>query len=114
MTMTHGVGIYRFGDAPGTLDATWSASSMSSPAVGTGRATGGPEGRFAGAYKITYFEPDGRASETYDLDIIPNGDVYTLTWTLNGALRYTGVGMPDGDALVLCYVDPGNGESGGG
>ena len=59
MEQNVGFVLYRRGDTPGTLDATWCHPWFGKDTLGSGRAVGGPSEGFAGDYDIEYFGPSG-------------------------------------------------------
>ena len=93
-----GFALYARGEAPGTLDARWSYENAYG---GTGRATGGSEQGFAGRYHIRYYYESGEFSDEYDLQIERTGDLYDVTWLVDGEISAVGVGMKVGDRLAI-------------
>ena len=93
-----GFALYARGEAPGTLDARWSYENAYS---GSGRATGGPEQGFVGRYHIRYYLETGEFSDEYDLQIERTGDLYDVTWLVDGEVGAVGVGMEVGDRLAV-------------
>jgi hypothetical protein len=84
--------------APGTLNARWMYSTKYS---GPGIATGGPKAGFAGSYHVRYFFDNGEFSDEYDLVIVKTGDVYQVSWIMNGKVQAVGVGMEVEDGLAV-------------
>jgi hypothetical protein len=93
-----GVAVYARGETPGTLEARWSYENAWG---GTGHATGGPEQGFAGRYHIRYYLENGAFSDEYDLTIERTGDLYDVTWLVDGEVSAAGVGMEVGDRLAV-------------
>jgi len=93
-----GFALYAMGERPGTLDARWSYENAYG---GSGQATGGPEQGFAGRYHIRYFHENGEFSDEYDLQIERNGELYDVTWLVDGEVSAIGVGMAVGDRLAV-------------
>jgi len=54
---------------------------------------------FPGEYKITYFDPDGNDTGTFDLKIIKSGLVHELFWSLDGEVIFVGVGIETSDGF---------------
>jgi hypothetical protein len=93
-----GVAVYARGETPGTLDARWSYENAWG---GPGHATGGPEHGFAGRYHIRYYLENGEFSDEYDLTVERAGDLYDVTWFVDGEIRAVGVGMEVEDRLAV-------------
>ena len=90
--------LYTKSYAPGTLDARW---MYGSEYRGPGIATGGPREGFAGEYHVRYFLEDGTFSDEYDLVIEESGDVYEVSWIVDGEVQAIGVGMMVEDGLAI-------------
>ena len=95
--------LYTQSDTPGVLNARWNFANTYS---GTGVATGGPTaGGFVGRYHVRYFLENGEFSDEYDLEIQRRapGDFYDVTWTTDGAVSASGVGMEvaGGESLAV-------------
>ena len=97
-TSNIGFVLYTKSPAPGTLNARWMFGERYR---GPGLATGGPRDGFAGTYHVRYFLEDGTFSDEYDLEIERNGDVYAVTWRVDGEVRAVGVGMEVSDGLAV-------------
>ena len=93
-----GFALYAIGETPGTLDARWAYQNAYS---GSGIATGGPERGFVGDFHIRYFFEDGEFSDEYDLQIRRTGDLYDVTWLVDGVISAVGVGMEVGARLAV-------------
>ncbi len=93
-----GFALYAIGETSGTLDARWSYENAYS---GSGLATGGPKQGFVGDFHIRYFLEDGEFSDEYDLQIRRTGDLYGVTWLVDGAISAVGVGMEVGARLAV-------------
>jgi len=93
-----GFALYAIGETSGTLDARWSYENAYS---GSGLATGGPKQGFVGDFHIRYFLEDGEFSDEYDLQIRRTGDLYGVTWLVDGAISAVGVGMEVGVRLAV-------------
>jgi hypothetical protein len=89
---------YAKSHAPGTLNARWMFTDRY---FGPGLATGGPREGYAGSYHVRYYLEDGRFSDEYDLEIERDGDVYAVTWWVDGELKAVGVGMEVADGLSV-------------
>jgi hypothetical protein len=84
--------------APGTLNARWIYSTKYS---GPGIATGGPKEGFVGTYHVRYFYDSGEFSDEYDLVIAKTGDVYEVSWLVNGKVQALGVGLEVESGLAV-------------
>jgi hypothetical protein len=93
-----GFALYAIGETSGTLDARWSYENAYS---GSGLATGGPKQGFVGDFHIRYFLENGEFSDEYDLQIRRTGDLYGVTWLVDGAISAVGVGMEVGARLAV-------------
>ena len=93
-----GFALYAPGETPGTLDARWSYENAYS---GSGTATGGPAHGFVGRYHVLYYLENGEFSDEYDLQIERTGDLYDVTWLVDGSISAVGVGMEVGDRLAV-------------
>jgi hypothetical protein len=93
-----GFALYTRGEKPGTLDARWSYENTWG---GSGQAIGGPERGFAGRYHIRYHFESGEFSDEYDLEIERTGDLYDVTWRVDGEVNAVGVGMEVGEQLAV-------------
>jgi len=75
---------------------------------GPGIATGGPREGFAGRYHVRYFYDDGEFSDEYDLVIEDTGDIYKVSWLVDGEVRALGVGMEVENGLAVGWRRVGN------
>jgi hypothetical protein len=102
MGSRYGVVVYQV--SGGTLKGQW-ATAMS-PALGSEDLEGPPG--LNGTYQITKAAgPDGK-SYAGSVTIAPKGDAFAVTWTLPTE-SYSGVGIQQGDLLIV-----GRGEAGKG
>jgi hypothetical protein len=94
----NGVVAYRING--GTLSGRWTLSDMRG-AIGTEELAGSPDVR--GAYRIVRSTVPGAGGKGYagSVTITPNGDVYTVVWKLASGESYNGVGVRQGDLLVV-------------
>ncbi len=92
--------LYKKGDEPGTLNATWCHPYFGKGILGTGKATGGPNEGYVGRYHIRYFDDKGNEIAGFELDIQKNGDYYELAWIDNGEVLDRGIGMEFSEGLV--------------
>lgn len=93
--------LYRPGDEPGTLDATWCHAWFGRNDMGSGRATGGPADGFVGSYDVEYFDKNGKAVASFELRIRHGEtDYYELEWLENGKLMDVGVGVEVAEGLA--------------
>jgi len=90
--------LYTKSHAPGTLNARW---LFGENYRGPGIATGGPREGFAGKYHVRYFYENGEFSDEYDLVIEKEGDIYIVSWIVNGEVVCNGVGMEVEDGLAV-------------
>jgi len=90
--------LYTMGDSAGTLNARWMYTTAYS---GPGVATGGPAEGFAGQYHIRYFYENGEFSDEYDLVIQKTGNLYDVSWLVDGKVRAVGVGMEVDKGLAV-------------
>ena len=93
----NGVVAYRING--GTLKGVWTLSHMKG-ATGTEELAGSPELR--GSYKIVSSTTPG-AGKGYagTVNLTPHGDTYAVAWRLASGESYTGVGIRQGDVLVV-------------
>jgi hypothetical protein len=98
VTSNIGFVIYTKSLAPGTLNARW---IYGKDFRGPGIATGGPEDGFVGSYHVRYFLENGEFSDEYDLVIEKSGDVYHVSWIVDGQLSAIGVGMEVESGLAV-------------
>jgi hypothetical protein len=94
-----GVAYYRI-KAVNEIDAIWYTSRQDKREIGTGIAKGDTSKGFPGNYKITYFNPDGSESGTYDLKIDKTGSIYDLSYHKDGELFFVGVGIETSDGMA--------------
>ncbi len=94
--------LYKKGDEPGTLEATFHHSIIGK---GTGLATGGPAEGFAGLYRIRYFDGNGEETAGRELDIRKGDGCYHLTWIHNGEITGRGIGMEVAEGLAAGWSD---------
>jgi hypothetical protein len=93
----HGVVAYSI--SGGTLAGKWTLSDMRG-AIGTEELAGSPS--LTGAYKIVKSTtPGGGKGYAGAVTITPNGDTYTVAWKLASGESYNGVGVRQGDLLVV-------------
>lgn len=97
--------LYTKSSSPGTLIARWMYGDTYR---GPGIAIGGPREGFAGRYHVRYFYDDGRFSDEYDLVIEDSGDIYKVTWLVDGEVRALGVGMEVENGLAVGWHRVGN------
>ena len=94
--------LYKKSDEPGTLTAEWCHSDYGN---GTGIATGGPADGFEGRYTIRYFDDKGNMQAERGLEIQKEGNYYQLSWSNNGEISGSGVGMETAEGLAVGYRD---------
>jgi hypothetical protein len=100
-----GVVVYR----PNARDAarfhaTWHQTAGSDGRVGTGVGRGDLSSGFAGTHEITYYFADGSlAGGPLVLDVVPVGEAFELSWSLNGTTVAFGIGIDVGGQLVASY-----------
>ena len=82
--------LYTKSTSPGTLNARWMYGEHYR---GPGIAIGGP--------RVRYFYEDGEFSDEYDLVIEDTGDIYKVTWLVDGQVRALGVGMEVENGLAV-------------
>lgn len=93
----HGVVAYSI--SGGTLAGKWTLSDMKG-AIGTEDLAGSPA--LAGAYKIVKSTtPGGGKGYAGTVTITPHGDTYTVAWKLSSGESYNGIGVRQGDLLVV-------------
>ena len=93
----HGVVAYSI--SGGTLAGKWTLSDMRG-AIGTEELAGSPA--LTGAYKIVKSTtPGGGKGYAGTVTITPSGDTYTVAWKLTSGESYNGVGVRQGDLLVV-------------
>ena len=97
-TINIGFVLYTKSPAPGTLNARW---MFTEKYKGPGIATGGPKEGYAGKYHVRYFYDSGEFSDEYDLVIEKNGDVYKVSWLVDGTVSAVGVGMEVENGLAV-------------
>jgi len=90
--------LYTKSTSPGTLNARWMYGEHYR---GPGIAIGGPRDGYAGRYHVRYFYDDGAFSDEYDLVIEDTGDIYKVTWLVDGQVRALGVGMEVENGLAV-------------
>lgn len=93
----NGVVAYRING--GTLKGVWTLSGMKGT-TGTEELAGSPELR--GSYKIVRSTTPG-AGKGYagTVNLTPHGDTYAVVWKLASGESYNGVGVRQGDLLVV-------------
>lgn len=102
MGSQYGVVVYQVNG--GTLKGQWATAT--NPALGS-EDLEGPAG-LNGTYKITKAAgPDGKSYEGA-VTITPKGDAFEVTWTLPTE-SYSGVGIKEGDLLVVGWGEAGKG-----
>lgn len=93
----HGVVAYNING--GTLAGKWTLSDMRG-AIGTEELAGSPS--LTGAYKIVKSTtPGGGKGYAGTVTITPSGDTYTVAWKLASGESYNGIGVRQGDLLVV-------------
>jgi hypothetical protein len=90
--------LYSKGNAPGTLNASWTYRNIYS---GKGLATGGPKEGFAGHYYVRYYDEQRKFPDEDDLVIEKAGVFYNASWLTNGKLSAGGVGMEVENGLAI-------------
>lgn len=90
--------LYTKSSAPGTLNARWMYVNKYR---GPGIATGGPKEGYAGSYRVRYFYENGDFSDEYDLVIEKIGDIFEVSWFIDGELKAVGVGMEVENGLAV-------------
>ena len=98
-----GIVTYKIRPEGNIIDAVWYSTRYDSGKAGTGIATGDTSNGFPGEYAITYYEPDGSVSGTFDLKIEANGDAFNLSYILNGEVLLRGIGLETSDGLAAGY-----------
>ncbi len=98
-----GVGYYSINTTDNVIDAIWYTSRMEKKEAGTGIAKGDTSNGFPGNYIVTYFDPDGSESGTFDLQINKSGPVYDLSYSKNDELVFIGVGIETPDGMAIGY-----------
>ncbi len=98
-----GIVYYRMSPTGDGFEATWYSSRLDEKATGTGIARGNTSNGFAGTFLITYFNPDGQETGTFDLKIEKNGPIYDLSYIQNGEVLLVGVGIETSDGLAAGY-----------
>ena len=83
------------------IDAIWYSSRLDKKGIGKGIAKGDTSNGFAGEYKITYFDPDGVNTGTFNLKIIKSDLVFELYWSLDGEVLFVGVGIETSNGLSV-------------
>jgi len=97
-TSNIGFVLYTKSSAPGTLNARWIYGDKYR---GPGIATGGPREGYAGQYHVRYFLESGEFSDEYDLIIERTGDIYEVSWIIEGKVIAAGVGMEIKNGLAV-------------
>jgi len=97
-TSNIGFVLYTKSSAPGTLNARWIYGDKYR---GPGIATGGPREGYAGQYHVRYFLESGEFSDEYDLIIERTGDIYKVSWIIEGKVSAVGVGMEVKNGLAV-------------
>jgi hypothetical protein len=69
------------------IDAVWYSSRLGKKEIGKGIAIGDTSNGFPGEYEITYFDPDGNNTGTFDLKIIKSGLVHELYLSLDDRIE---------------------------
>jgi hypothetical protein len=95
-----GLVVYTKGKMPGVLNSRWCESA---PCWGTGLATGGPAEGFVGRYTARYFDESGAEKIIFELVIEKSGEIYALSWLIDGAIRLTGIGMEVNQGLAAGF-----------
>ena len=89
--------LYKKGIEPGTLNAKWNHSTLGS---GRGIASGGSAEDFVGNYRIRYFNENGEVVADRDLEILKNGDNFSITWSKDNKVTAIGIGILVEDGLA--------------
>ena len=98
-----GIVTYKIRPEGNIIDAVWYSTRYDSGKAGTGIATGDTSNGFPGEYAITYYEPDGSVSGTFNLKIEANGDAFNLSYILNGEVLLRGIGLETSNGLAAGY-----------
>ena len=85
-----GVVYYRIKSTGNAIDATWYTSRLDKKETGSGIAKGDTSNGFPGSYIVTFCNPDGSDSGTFDLKIEKSGPIYDLSYREDGADLVTG------------------------
>ena len=101
--MNIGCVVYKKNFEDGSLDADWRFESQNETNFGTGKAMGNPGNNYAGKYKITYFNSHGVATGVYNLIITEEKETYKLQWFNEDRLKYSGIGMRNGEYLIASW-----------
>jgi hypothetical protein len=91
----YGVVIYTV--SGGSLHGVWATSDSDN--VGTEDLTG--PATLGGVYSIANAALPKGGSYTGQVTITPTGDTYAVAWKLTGGQGYAGVGIKDGDNLIV-------------
>ncbi len=89
----------------GKLDGEWLTDT--DPGVGT-ETLSGPAG-LNGSYTITSAKTSKGSTYAGTVNISPAGDTYKLTWRLKSGETYSGVGLKEGNVLVVGWGPAGVG-----
>ena len=95
-----GIVHYRIKSVENEIEAIWYSSRLDKKETGKGVAKGDTSNGFPGEYVISYFNPDGSESGTFDLKIKKTDSIYDLTWSKEGEVLFVGVGIKTPDGLV--------------
>ena len=98
-----GIVTYQIRPAGNIIDARWYSTRAPTAEVGTGIAIGDTSNGFVGDFTITYYFPDGSEVGTFDLKIERLGETYALSYSQNGRVLLTGVGLETSDGLAAGY-----------
>lgn len=83
------------------IEALWYTSRLDQKILCKGVAKGDTTNGFPGNYVVTYFNPDGTERSVFNLKIEKQGDVYDLSWSLEGKVLIVGVGLETTDGLSV-------------
>lgn len=92
-----GYGVVMYTISGGNLDGRWITDTDNS--VGT-EVLSGPSG-LDGSYKITSARTSKGSTYAGTVNIHPNGDTYKIDWRLTSGEAYSGVGLKEGNTLVV-------------
>ncbi len=98
-----GVVYYRIKSTGNAIDGTWYTSRLDKKETGSGIAKGDTSNGFPGNYIVTFFNPDGSDSGTFDLKIEKTGPIYDLSYREDGELRFLAVGIETTDGLAAGF-----------
>ncbi len=88
-----GIVYYQIKPTENEIEAVWYSSRLDKKEMGKGIARGDTSDGFPGEYVITYYNPDGSESGTFDLKIEKCDAIYELSWRKKGQVLFVGVGI---------------------